>query len=231
MSWNDVIRFLIGILILLAILGFYSSLGYQVYNALHEKPSPYELVISNTICLENGSANIFRTGGEDRVVWTVAHLVAGKETQEIQFWDLNDEEINGKLSPILVDTERDLALYRAADESSSDILKRAEGFRWTTENFEVGHSVYFIGCSLGWDGRGTLTSGILSRKDRLLDHMDQCSAPTFGGASGGVILDPDSRKVMGLVRGGAGETFTLFIPSRVVQRFCRRNGVSWAFED
>lgn len=119
------------------------------------------------------------------------------------------------------DEDADLALLRVTE--GGDGLR---GVRFNVDKPKIGQSIWFCGNSMSQFG--CVTEGVVSFVGREKGKFDQCSAPTFPGASGGMIADRSGR-VLGLVRGGPGETFTLYVPARIMKEkaksWGKRNGL------
>ena len=107
----------------------------------------------------------------------------------------DDSEVTGKL--LGSDEYLDLAVIRIpkANVKSVAIIS-------TSENMEVGDGIFTIGSPLGYEYRGSVTSGILSGKDRLVELSDgnsktndyimkvlQRDAAINPGKSGGPLLN------------------------------------------
>lgn len=91
---------------------------------------------------------------------------------------------------------------------------------------DVGTPVFHCGSPTGMQGLGTVTSGIVSAVGRVEAGglYDQCSAPTFGGSSGGMIADARTGELLGILSRGPGETFSKYVPARVIHEFLKRHG-------
>jgi putative serine protease PepD len=121
------------------------------------------------------------------LILTNAHVVAGAESMEVSFFD-------GTLSPaVLVGSspDDDLALIRATD--AADLTPAALG---SSASVRVGDEVVAIGNALNLGSQPTVTLGIVSAKDRIIEdstlalsNLLQTDAAINPGNSGGPLVN------------------------------------------
>ncbi len=197
-----------------------------------------------------GAGFVVRDHNGNCWVWTVAHVLeAGKqrirvevsppvaEPLETDYWpepwvrQIIVEDGMPKIARtfrcevIRCDVAEDIALLRVrADKpvflGDTDFAER---------NPRIGDPVWSCGAPEGLDQ--TVTSGIVSFIGRLSDTrlMDQNSAVSMPGSSGGPVADEHGR-VIGLVHGGHGPGITLHVPTRVIVAWAEARGVSFALQ-
>lgn len=130
---------------------------------------------------------------EDGMVLTNAHVIAGADTIEVTFFDGTTKEAR------LVGSfpEEDIAVIQAAD-----IVGLLPAELGTAENLKVGDDVVAIGNALNLGSTPSVTKGIVSAKDRVieadpirLESLIQTDAAINPGNSGGPLVDARGRVV------------------------------------
>lgn len=160
----------------------------------------YDSVLCIEVLTSDGSVSSTGTGfvydKDDKYgyVLTNAHVVSGGSS--IQGVLSNNEMV--ELTLLGSDTYTDLAVLRM---DASDVLQVAS--IGSSENIKVGNTVFTVGSPMGLTYAGTVTKGILSGKDRLIEtsSSDGLSSDTYivkvlqtdaaisPGNSGGPLVD------------------------------------------
>lgn len=136
----------------------------------------YDAVLCIEVLNDSGEAASTGTGfvyeKDDKYgyVLTNAHVVSGGTN--VQGMLSNNEKV--KLTILGTDTYTDIAVLRM---DAKDVLKVAS--IGTSKNTKIGNTVFTVGSPLGSSYAGTVTKGILSGKDRLIET----SASTNGLSS------------------------------------------------
>lgn len=140
-----------------------------------------------------GTGFIYKTDDKYGYVMTNQHVI--DETDKIVMVLSNDEEIEGTL--LGSDEYLDLAVIRMDKKYVLSVAPLGD-----SSSSEVGDTVFTIGSPMGYDYRGTVTSGILSGKDRMVSvsignsktedyvmRVLQTDAAINPGNSGGPLLN------------------------------------------
>lgn len=117
-----------------------------------------------------GTGFVYEKDDKYGYVLTNAHVVSGGTN--VQGMLSNNEKV--KLTILGTDTYTDIAVLRM---DAKDVLKVAS--IGTSKNTKIGNTVFTVGSPLGSSYAGTVTKGILSGKDRLIET----SASTNGLSS------------------------------------------------
>lgn len=153
-----------------------------------------EVLNNNGEALSSGTGFVYGKDDKYGYVLTNAHVVStgtnvkGKLT--------NDKEVN--LEILGTDTYTDLAVLRM---DAKDVLQVASIGK--SSNIKVGNTVFTVGSPMGKEYSGTVTKGILSGKDRLIESSTsnlqnnesyivkvlQTDAAISPGNSGGPLVD------------------------------------------
>lgn len=119
-----------------------------------------EVLNDNGDTLSTGTGFVYAKDDKYGYVLTNAHVVSGGSN--IQATLSNNEVV--KLTILGTDSYTDLAVLRM---DAKDVLQVAS--IGTSENMEVGNTVFTVGSPMGATYAGTVTKGILSGKDRLVE--------------------------------------------------------------
>lgn len=180
--------------------------------------------------MRRGSGMLFRACNDSWWVWTAAHVVNAGHSHyyAVRVILPNGQHVQGFVARY--SKENDIALIRLQD--------RVHGCQSVVfhdgERPSVGEAVYAVGSPCGdYDNPfpQTVTAGIISYAGRDVPSyglVDQCSAPTIGGNSGGMIALQSNGQVLGIVSGGPGESFTLYIPTWRIREYARTHQVEFA---
>jgi serine protease Do len=204
-----------------ATLGLAAALTYEVSalkSAVREfDPSSHADAVAQ---FGNASGLLVRGDSGRSYVLTAAHVVASHSAAP--GYPLIPLKVGDRVVAALVverADELDLALLEAQGDYDGPYLELADS------GPRVGTKVVFVGCSGGLSP--SVTTGVVSALGRdAMGGLDQCSCPTFPGASGGPILRASDGKVVGVVTGGSGETMTLYSGVDKVRRWLESRGRS-----
>ena len=109
--------------------------------------------------ISTGTGFAYKTDNKYGYIITNEHVITGADN--ILLIDSNDNEFEGKI--LGSDEYLDLAII-AVDKSKITSVSTIG----SSEKSQVGDTVFTIGSPLGYNYRGTVTSGILSGKDRMV---------------------------------------------------------------
>ena len=140
-----------------------------------------------------GTGFVYKTDKKYGYLLTNAHVVNDMEKVTVTF--TNDEEVDATV--LGKDSYLDLAVIRVDVEYVSLIANIG-----SSENMKIGDAVFTVGAPMGYEYRGTVTSGILSGKDRMIKvsvgnssvedwvmRVLQIDASINPGNSGGPLLN------------------------------------------
>lgn len=119
-----------------------------------------EVLNDNGDTLSTGTGFVYAKDDKYGYVLTNAHVVSGGSNTQAT---LSNNKVV-KLTILGTDSYTDLAVLRM---DSKDVLQVAS--IGTSENMEVGNTVFTVGSPMGATYAGTVTKGILSGKDRLVE--------------------------------------------------------------
>ncbi len=161
----------------------------KVYNATALVNTYKKNQVSST-----GTAFVYKTDDKYGYLLTNNHVVSGGDKVTVVFSD-SEEEIEGTV--LGGDDYLDLAVIRIARSSVSMVANIG-----SSENMKIGDTVFAVGSPMGYDYRGSVTSGILSGKDRMVSvsvansssddwvmRVLQIDASINPGNSGGPLLN------------------------------------------
>ena len=148
---------------------------------------------NNNVQTSTGTGFIYKVDGNYAYIMTNEHVVSGGD--RIGIITSTDDEIDAEI--LGMDEFLDLAVLRIDVEYANGIAKIGD----STES-SVGDIVFTIGSPLGFDYRGSVTSGILSGRDRMVTvsvggsrtgdwvmRVLQTDAAINPGNSGGPLLN------------------------------------------
>lgn len=140
----------------------------------------------------SGTGFVYKTDDKYGYILTNAHVVSDMEKVTVLF--TNDEE--AEVTVLGKDSYLDLAVLRVDKKYVSLIANIG-----TSENLALGDSVFTVGAPMGYEYRGSVTSGVLSGKDRMVTvsvngssndwvmRVLQIDASINPGNSGGPLLN------------------------------------------
>ena len=153
--------------------------------------------------ISTGTGFIYKKNKGLAYIMTNNHVIDEADKAEIEFND-NDKTIEAKI--VGGDKYADIAILTIEDKSEYVTVEIGE-----TESLKLGDTIFTIGTPMGLNYKGTVTKGILSGKDRMVDisvsgnnttdyymKVMQIDAAVNPGNSGGPLCDV-SGKVIGVI--------------------------------
>lgn len=160
----------------------------KIYNATALVRSYKKEQIAST-----GTAFVYKTDNKYGYLLTNNHVVSGAD--KVTLVMTNDEEVDGTV--LGGDEYLDLAVIKVAREKVKLVANIG-----SSESMKLGDTVFTVGSPMGYDYRGSVTSGILSGKDRMVSvsvsnssnndwimRVLQIDASINPGNSGGPLLN------------------------------------------
>ena len=182
-----------------------SSIIKENKNTIYDKSSLkesvdkiYDAVVmvksyNNNTQISTGTGFVYKTDDKYGYILTNQHVIADSDSIHIVM--SNDEEIEGKV--LGGDEYLDLAIIRIDKKNVIQVATIGK-----SENMNLGDVIFTVGSPLGEDYRGSVTSGILSGKDRMVSvsvsktnnndwvmRVLQIDASINPGNSGGPLLN------------------------------------------
>ena len=210
-----VVSFLIGGIVMIGLLKFTPILGEIIGTSggtivtknetqVYEKGSiaasvekVYDAVVliqcyKNDQLASSGTGFVYKTDDNYGYILTNAHVV--KEMEKVTVMFTNDEE--AEVEVLGSDSYLDLAVLKVKRKYVSMVANIG-----SSEKVNIGDSVFTVGSPMGYDYRGSVTSGVLSGKDRMVTvsvssssedwvmRVLQIDASINPGNSGGPLLN------------------------------------------
>lgn len=199
-----------------------------------------------------GSGVLFtRKAGDDTVtfVWTAGHVVADLQSEDGNFGDatviqgvIADGKRAGELrleaevlrfSPA-VDGD-DIALLRIRRKN---VFKEnvSVSFNLPNERVRAGAEIYHLGTFLGQLGFNSLTTGVVSQAERIIEFgatplsFDQTTAVALPGSSGGGMFLKENGRYIGMLVRGMGP-LNLIVPVDRLRAYAKRVDAEWAIDN
>lgn len=113
----------------------------------------------NSELASTGTGFVYKTDTSYAYIMTNEHVING--TDKVTVIMANDEEVEATL--LGGDQYLDLAVLRINKDKVVDVMEVGD-----SNSVSVGDTVFTIGSPMGYEYRGTVTSGILSGKDRMV---------------------------------------------------------------
>lgn len=152
--------------------------------------------------ISTGTGFIYKKSGKLAYIITNNHVIDGADSVKIEFND-SDKKIDGKI--VGGDKYADIAVLTIDDEDYP-VVEIGDN-----ETLSLGDTIFTVGTPMGVSYKGTVTKGILSGKDRMVDvsvstssaadyymKVMQIDAAVNPGNSGGPLCDV-SGKVIGVI--------------------------------
>ena len=143
--------------------------------------------------ISTGTGFVYKTDEKYGYIMTNEHVIDGIEKATLVM--SNDEEVEGEM--LGGDQYLDLAVIRIPKDKVVGVAEIGD-----STSMSIGDTVFTIGSPMGYDYRGTVTSGILSGKDRMVSvsiggsqtedyvmKVLQTDAAINPGNSGGPLLN------------------------------------------
>lgn len=132
----------------------------EAIDKVYDSVISIEVMNSNGEALSSGTGFVYGKDDKYGYVLTNAHVVSSNSNIQGK---LSNNNVT-KLTVLGIDTYTDLAVLRM---DAKDVLQVAS--IGTSENTKIGNTVFAVGSPMGPDFAGTVTKGILSGKDRLIE--------------------------------------------------------------
>ena len=152
--------------------------------------------------ISTGTGFIYKKTGKSAYIMTNNHVIDGANSIKVEFND-SDKKIDAKI--IGGDKYADIAVL-TIDDDEYQVVEIGD-----TESLKLGDTIFTVGTPMGVNYKGTVTKGILSGKDRMVDvsvststaadyymKVMQIDAAVNPGNSGGPLCDV-SGKVIGVI--------------------------------
>ena len=149
---------------------------------------------ANGKAFSTGSGFIYKKTGKLAYIMTNNHVIDGADSVKIEFND-SDKKIDAKI--VGGDKFADIAVLTIEDSDDYKIVEIG-----STEDLKLGDTIFTVGTPMGVSYKGTVTKGILSGKDRMVDvsvttstgsdyymKVLQMDAAVNPGNSGGPLCD------------------------------------------
>jgi serine protease Do len=175
-----------------------------------------EDVYASVVVIQSGNSygSGFAIGGS-RII-TNAHVINDRRNVVVSVY----QDQNYEATVLSLDKTLDLAVLDIGEKKLPYLAME------DYSDLAVGADVYAIGAPL--DMAYTLTKGVLSAKDRILDGRSflQTDAPVNSGNSGGPLLDENGRVIgINTLKLTDSEGIGLAIPMTAVAKFLQDNGI------
>lgn len=153
--------------------------------------------------ISTGTGFIYKKDGKTAYIMTNNHVVEGADSVSIEFND-GSERVDAKI--LGGETYSDIAvLTMTMDNKDFEVVEIGD-----SENLALGDTIFTVGSPMGVTYKGTVTKGIVSGKDRLVEvslsgnisdyymKVIQIDAAVNPGNSGGPLCDVGG-KVVGII--------------------------------
>lgn len=150
-----------------------------------------------------GTGFIYKKSGKLAYIMTNNHVIEGADAVQIEFND-SDKRIDAKI--VGGDKYADIAVLTIEDNDSYKVVEVGN-----VDELKLGDTIFTVGSPMGVNYKGSVTKGILSGKDRMVDvslnnstvtdyymKVIQIDAAVNPGNSGGPLCDV-SGKVIGII--------------------------------
>ena len=152
--------------------------------------------------VSTGTGFIYKKNGKNAYIMTNHHVIENADKVQIEFND-NDKKIEAKI--VGSDKYADIAVLTIQDENY-EVVETGDN-----DTLKLGDTIFTVGNPMGLTYKGTVTKGILSGKDRMVEvsisgstttdyymKVMQIDAAVNPGNSGGPLCDV-SGKVIGII--------------------------------
>ena len=153
--------------------------------------------------ISTGTGFIYKKSGKLAYIMTNNHVIDGADAAQVEFND-SDKKIDAKI--VGGDKYADIAVLTIQDNDNYKAVEIGD-----VSELKLGDTIFTVGSPMGVNYKGTVTKGILSGKDRMVDvslsntsvadyymKVMQIDAAVNPGNSGGPLCDV-SGKVIGII--------------------------------
>lgn len=153
--------------------------------------------------ISTGTGFIYKKSGKLAYIMTNNHVIDGADAVQIEFND-SDKRIDAKI--VGGDVYADIAVLTIENKDEYNIVEVGN-----VDELKLGDTIFTVGSPMGVNYKGSVTKGILSGKDRMVDvslnntsvtdyymKVIQIDAAVNPGNSGGPLCDV-SGKVIGII--------------------------------
>ena len=153
--------------------------------------------------ISTGTGFIYKKNGKLAYIMTNNHVIDGADSAQVEFND-SDKKIDAKI--VGGDKYADIAVLTIEDNDDYKTVEFGD-----VSELKLGDTIFTVGSPMGVNYKGTVTKGILSGKDRMVDvsltkstvadyymKVMQIDAAVNPGNSGGPLCDV-SGKVIGII--------------------------------
>ena len=152
--------------------------------------------------ISTGTGFIYKKSGKSAYIITNNHVIDGADEAKIEFND-NDKKIDAEI--VGGDKYADIAVLTIPDNDDYKVVEIGDN-----EILKLGDTIFTVGTPMGSSYKGTVTKGILSGKDRMVEvnvsgstadyymKVIQIDAAVNPGNSGGPLCDV-SGNVIGVI--------------------------------
>ena len=153
--------------------------------------------------ISTGTGFIYKKSGKLAYIMTNNHVIDGADAVQIEFND-SDKRIDAKI--VGGDVYADIAVLTIESKDEYNIVEVGN-----VDELKLGDTIFTVGSPMGVNYKGSVTKGILSGKDRMVDvslnntsvtdyymKVIQIDAAVNPGNSGGPLCDV-SGKVIGII--------------------------------
>ena len=153
--------------------------------------------------ISTGTGFIYKKANKNAYILTNNHVIEGADAVQLEFND-SDKKVDAKI--VGGDKYADVAVLTIEDSDDYTAVELGD-----VDSLKLGDTIFTVGSPMGVNYKGTVTKGILSGKDRMVDvsisnssvtdyymKVIQIDAAVNPGNSGGPLCDV-SGKVIGLI--------------------------------
>lgn len=152
--------------------------------------------------ISTGTGFVYKKDNKNAYIMTNNHVIDGADTIEVEFNDKNEKVTAKKIGG---EVYSDIAVLSIDVKDSSDEVEIGN-----SKDIKLGDTIFTVGSPMGDTYKGTVTKGIISGKDRMIEvnltgnttdyymKVLQLDAAVNPGNSGGPLCDV-SGKVIGII--------------------------------
>ena len=152
--------------------------------------------------MSTGTGFVYKKDSKNAYIMTNNHVISGADSVEVEFND-NNERIDAKI--LGGEAYSDIAVLTIKADSVDSVVEVGN-----SDEIKLGDTIFTVGSPMGITYKGTVTKGILSGKDRMVEvslsgkttdyymNVLQLDAAVNPGNSGGPLCDVGG-KVIGII--------------------------------